>query len=369
MMRFHSLKKGSFERFLIALAEKAGKDFNFIFVFSEKPPDWLHRELIERKVSIDWSSYTTNRSGFKDIKRLMVTHRPDVVHIHFFSLLSPFIPYIRWRFGVRVIVHVHSVIPYETGRTRLSTMLISLRKWLVAKSVSKVIAVSEFVHKETASIFPFSPNQMVTIYNGVEPISSENTPASDIRTTLQISKNSFIIMAAAWLNAIKGIHVLIESLPKVREEVGDNVEAIIVGDGPEKSKLEELARSLGIVEKVHFLGWRDDVPNLIRQSDIIVAPSICKEAFSYFVLEAMIAGKPVVASDIGGISELISDNPAGGILVRPGDAKHLAESIIWLIKDPEKRKNLSHEAQKKSKNKFSIYKQVSSLEEIYWNLI
>jgi len=367
-MRFHSRKKGSFERFLIALAEKAGKDFNFVFVFSEEPPDWLHRELMERGVKIDWSSYEVSRKGFRGIKKLMLTHKPDIVHVHFFSLLSPFIPYIRWRFGTKVIVHVHSVIPYEAGRTRLTTMLIPLRKWLVTKSISKVIAVSEFVRMETASVFPFSPNQIVTVYNGVEPTNSEKGSIPDIRSTLKISKNSFIIMAAAWLNEIKGIHILIESLPKVMEAGVDNVETIIVGEGPEKPRLEELARSLGIVEKVHFLGWRDDVPALIKQSDIIVVPSICKEAFPYFVLEAMVAGKPIVASNMGGIPELIGGEPAAGMLVPPGDPKHLAESIMRLIKDSQKRQSISLEAQRKTLNQFHIHRQIGFLEEIYSDL-
>lgn len=368
LMRFHSLKKGSFERFLIVLTEKAGKNFNFVFVFSEEPPDWLRKELENRGGKIDWSPCGTNRKGFKDIKRLMITYRPDVVHVHFFSLLSPFIPYIRWRFGVRVIVHIHSVIPYEFGRTRLRTMLIPLRKWLVANSVSRFIAVSEFVRTETAFVFPFKPDQVVIVYNGVEPARPEKETTSDIRSTLKISENSFVIIAAAWLNEIKGIHILIESLPKIREAVNDNVETIIVGDGPERPRLEELARSLGLSKKVHFLGWRDDVPGLIKESDIVVAPSICKEAFSYIVLEAMAAGKPIVASDMGGISELIGAEPAAGILVRPGDPMHLAESIIWLIKDPQKRQNISVEAQRKSLNEFHIYRQIGSLEEIYSDL-
>jgi glycosyltransferase involved in cell wall biosynthesis len=187
----------------------------------------------------------------------MRAYRPEIVHMHFFSLLSPFIPYLRWRHGVKIVVHVRSLISYNIGRTWIATLLIPLRKYIAAKSIHRVLFVSEFACRKTLSEFPFKRDQMITIYNAVEASVLVSSDRTQIRSTLAIPEEAYIVFSAAWLRNGKGIHVLIESISKVIKVWHENVVLVIGEDGPERSKLEELAKSLGVDQSIFFLGWCD----------------------------------------------------------------------------------------------------------------
>jgi glycosyltransferase involved in cell wall biosynthesis len=364
-MRFHSLKRGSFERFLIDLAAKAGHNFEFVFVFSEEPPLWLKESLNLNRAKIDWINTKMSRQSLKDIDTLMERYRPDIVHMHFFGLLTPFIPYIRWRHRRKLLVHIHAVTTYCSGRSKLETWLIPLRKRLCVKSIDRAISVSDFVRDKTMREFGFDEKQLITIYNGIGNTDPQGSEDSDLRSELSISKNTSLILTAAWLNKIKGIHVLIESLPRVLKSTDKKVVVIIAGEGPEKALLQNLARSLNLHDHVFFLGWRNDLLDLIRQSDMVIVPSICEEALSYFVLEAMAEGKPIIASHAGGIPELLGGSPSAGLLVPPGDKDQLAGAILSVLKNHGKTQLFSLEAQKRSQGKFHILMQIDSMIKIY----
>jgi glycosyltransferase involved in cell wall biosynthesis len=368
-MRFESVKRGSFERFIIEISEKAGSQYKFVFVFASDPPDWLRNELARRGARVDSAYFRTSWQAICDLHRLMRAYRPEIVHMHFFSLLSPFIPYLRWRYRLKMVVHIHAIMCYEAGKTRFATWLIPLRKRVAANSISLAIAVSDFVRKKTAAQFPFRKDQIVTIYNGVETTICPQTEAPDIRSSLGLRKDSTIILSAAWLNELKGVHVLIQSLPLVLKCVHGDIALIIAGDGPQGQALRRLAESLGIEQNVYFLGWRDDVPQLLEQADIVVIPSICEEACSYFALESMAAGKPIVGSAIGSIPELLSGDPPAGLLFAPGDAEALSEALESLLTNSKERQILSSEAQQRGLHRFHISKQIQLTTAIYSRLL
>ncbi|MHA2231127.1 MAG: glycosyltransferase family 4 protein [Candidatus Hodarchaeales archaeon] len=365
LMRFESLKKGSFERFLLSLVEKARHEFEFVFVFMAKPPDWLHSALVERGASVDWAYLVTGRHGFQEIDRLVSQYRPDIAHFHFFSLISPFIPYVRWRHGLKVIVHVHSVIPYSKGKTRIRTYLIPLRKYAFCRSVDSVICVSDFVKAKTLSEFANLDSKAMTVYNGLDWSSFNRSKSIDFRSVLGLSERPLVLFTAAWLIKIKGIDVAIKSLPLVSEKVKEDIQLVIAGDGEELEELMELAKSLGVYDRVHFLGWRNDVPEMIQAADIVITPSVCEEACSYLILESMAMGKPVVGSNVGGIPELLKVGGEVGLLFRSGDERNLAELICRLFEDQRLYRKISIEARRKAYEKFHINKQIEAIEEIY----
>ena len=125
-----------------------------------------------------------------------------------------------------------------------------------------------------------------------------------------------------------GVEFFIRAMPLIAEAI--DVRALIVGDGPEKSRLEELTLLLGMQSKIEFLGKREhsEIPKLLNSADIAIFPSLM-EATSVAALEAMACGVPVVASDVGGLPELV-DNDVGG-LFRPRDSRSLAETVLSLI--------------------------------------
>jgi glycosyltransferase involved in cell wall biosynthesis len=127
----------------------------------------------------------------------------------------------------------------------------------------------------------------------------------------------------------------------------------VVGDGPERPRLERLAADLGIEDRTEFLGLRDDVDELLRRSDLFVHPAIWGEAFGLTITEAMASGCPVVASNVGGIPELIEDGITG-LLVPPADDEALRKAIARLIDDRDLRHRLSVQARARVLERFGL---------------
>jgi glycosyltransferase involved in cell wall biosynthesis len=125
-----------------------------------------------------------------------------------------------------------------------------------------------------------------------------------------------------------GVEFMIRALPLIREHV--DAEAVLIGDGPERGRLEALARGLGVTEAVVFLGKRQhaEMPGLLSSGDFAVVPSLM-EATSVAALEAMACELPVIASDVGGLPEIVG--PEVGALFEPGNPKALAQAVVNLL--------------------------------------
>jgi glycosyltransferase involved in cell wall biosynthesis len=149
-----------------------------------------------------------------------------------------------------------------------------------------------------------------------------------------------VVLAVGALSAEKGHATLIEALPLLRREV-PRAHLVVVGDGPERRRLEALARQLRITGGVRFLGDRPTASSLICAAQVLAQPSH-REALGTAVLEAMALGTPVVATATGGLVELLGEG--AGLLVPPGDPEALAESLARVLTDALLRAALVHEA-------------------------
>ncbi len=174
-----------------------------------------------------------------------------------------------------------------------------------------------------------------TILNGVDPriFNPDIAPA-------EFNKDAPIIFTARRLVKKNGVKYLIEALSYVLKE--KDCHLLIAGDGPERAELESLGERLGVSEHVTFLGLvsHEQIPPYLALADIVVIPSII-EASSLFMLEAMAMGKPVIATETGGIPEVMG--PDNGILVSPANAREIAEKIL-LLYDPAVREKLGENA-------------------------
>ncbi len=151
-----------------------------------------------------------------------------------------------------------------------------------------------------------------------------------VRLTLGIPESALVYVAVAVLRPAKRVNLLLDALTRVRSRAGaSRARLLVVGAGPERDALEAQAARLGLAETVCFLGLRADVPELLAAADIYVHPSQA-EALPTGVLEAMAVGLPVVAADVGGVSEIVLDGETGW-LVPPGDVEALAEAMLSLL--------------------------------------
>lgn len=149
----------------------------------------------------------------------------------------------------------------------------------------------------------------------------------------------------------KGVGTLLRALALIREEA-PTLRLVVAGDGPLRPSLEALARRLGLEGRVEFLGWVEDVDSLLRRADMLVVPSDPGvETLSMAALEAMAAGLPVIATDVGSMRDLVTEET--GFLVEPGDAQGLSRTMATLWRDPGLRRSLGLGGWKRQRERFS----------------
>jgi glycosyltransferase involved in cell wall biosynthesis len=171
-----------------------------------------------------------------------------------------------------------------------------------------------------------------------------------------------VIGTACRLEMIKGLHSLLEAI-KILAPVFPEVRVEIAGDGSLRGTLEQESRQLGLSGMVSFLGWREDLPTVMAGWDIFVMPSL-DEGFGVAALEAMAAGLPVIASAVGGLSELVQNGETGW-LVPPAAPVDLAQRLSQLIHDSRKREAMGIAGRKRASDCFSIPQMVDQTVAVY----
>jgi glycosyltransferase involved in cell wall biosynthesis len=223
-----------------------------------------------------------------------------------------------------------------------------------ARWIHRFIAVSDSVKQEAVAAFGMSPEKITVIRNGVD-LQEFDTIRGDPQG---LNKVSF----CGRLQYEKGADVFIRSIPAVLQSC-PAVTFEILGDGPDRRSLEDLACQLGIADAIEFLGWRQDARQLMASHSIVVLPSL-REGMPWTALEAMALRKPVVASRVGGIPEVVIDGHTG-FLVEPGDPQAIAAKIIYLLSEPVLRAEMGTAGRKRIENHFSIDDLIGKTERVF----
>jgi glycosyltransferase involved in cell wall biosynthesis len=286
------------------------------------------------------------------LARMARVERAGVALLHFFGFMSPVAPALRLA-GLRVIyVDDHSGAPAHRTTAREVRAFAAHRTMM--RALFRIVAVSEFVRRRQLSSGHMRDDEVVRVYNGVRNVTPLDPAArARLRAELSVPEDKLLLVAAGNLIAEKGFGVLLEAL------VGSGRWSVrMAGDGPERATLEELARRHAL--DVRFLGRRDDVPELMAASDAVVVPSTWHEAFGFTVAEAMRAGRPVVASDIGGIPELVVDGRTG-LLSPPGDVSQLRARLRRLAASPVLRRRLGDAAAREARRRFGVERMAAEM--------
>jgi glycosyltransferase involved in cell wall biosynthesis len=206
------------------------------------------------------------------------------------------------------------------------------------------------------------------IYNGLDLTPYQNsTNGEALRNKLGFDDHiSLIGMIANFNFEIKGHRYFLEAAKTVLEKI-PGVEFLLVGDGPLRNHYEKLTHELGVEKKIHFLGERNDVPVILSNLSISVLSST-SEGLSNVILESMAAGKPVIATNVGGSREIVVDGVTG-YLVPPADSQAMAKAITELLQDPDKAITMGAAGKKRVGEKFSIKAMVESYENLYKSLM
>jgi glycosyltransferase involved in cell wall biosynthesis len=202
------------------------------------------------------------------------------------------------------------------------------------------------------------------VYHGIEPplTLEREREGKQIRQELGLGPEDFIVGNVGRLALQKGQRHLVAAMPFLLERV-PRAHAVIAGGGDLEAYLRDLALEVGVAERVHVLGPRKDVPALMHAMDVFAMPSIW-EGFGLVLLEAMAAGRPVVASRVATIPEVVVDGQTG-LLVPAGDPLALAEAIARLAADPALARQLGEAGRDRLRRHFSIDKMVGDTELLY----
>ena len=273
--------------------------------------------------------------------------KPDLVHLH--SSKAGLVGRVAARrAGVPAVFTAHGWgftdgVPWRRRHVVLAS------EWLAAKWTRKIIAVSEADKRLALRYRVARPEELVTIHNGIGDTPQRALPEGGEPAT--------VIMVARFMPP-KDHQLLLEALIGIRSPY----HLLLVGDGPGRSQVEAQARALGL-NNIEFLGTRDDVPDLLARSQVFVLPTKW-EGFPISILEAMRAGLPVVASDVGGVREAVGEGETG-FLVPRGDAAGLRARLEALLENPDLRARLGAEGRRRYEARFGLGRMLKKTRAVY----
>jgi glycosyltransferase involved in cell wall biosynthesis len=236
-----------------------------------------------------------------------------------------------------------------------------LDRWTAA-FCDLIIANSVFAKNLMSSREKIPQAKIAVVHNGIDPESFRaRTNRTEARASLGIGPDAFVVVSVLRLHKEKGADLLLDIA-----ERAPAAHFVVVGDGPLKASLQTRLKESRLDGRFLLLGFRDDIPDLLAMSDLFLLPSR-EESFPQAILEAFLAGLPVVASDVGGVRELV-DEGKNGFLSRPGNVPEFVDLIDKIRKNAEKGKTMGENGRQKALS-FSEKKMIIDVASIYDKLI
>ncbi len=298
----------------------------------------------------------------KAIRAFALQEKIDVVHSHGYK--ADVYAWLAGRGGGWPLVSTcHPWL--ETDSNRKAKIYAKLDK-LVLSRFSHVVAISEGVRKEYLASRS-AKRHIDVIANGIDLDTFEvsaNHP--ELRQELSIANGARIVGAVGRLSPEKGYDVLLQAFARLGAEEKDPVVLMLVGDGPEKENLLRLGEKLNIADRLRFLGARTDVPALLKLMDVFVLSSFT-EGVPMALLEAMAAHRPIVATEVGEVSQILGRD--AGLLIKPNDVRGLADSIGRLLRDRQMSQKCAEHARQRVAQNYSSDMMVVKYVNIYERLL
>lgn len=246
---------------------------------------------------------------------------------------------------------------------------VQLLDQFTSRYVALFTAISDSIRRSNALALHLPISRIHVIYRGRSPESFINVKidqTTEIRKSLQLNNTGPIIINVARLLNRKGQEELIRSIPLVQSRF-PNIRLLIAGEGPYRNRLESLIEELHLRNVVQLLGTRNDIPILLQLADVFAFPSHY-EGHGGALVEAMFAGRPIVASDTDVHRESISHKETG-LLTPIQNLEKLAESIIWLLENPQHAASMGIQARNVAMQKFNINKVADQHKELYTQIL
>lgn len=329
----------------------------------------ITKELNDMGISVDIVHLSSLKNPLNLFKLIAYfnKHQPDLIHtqLQFSDILGNIAAKIK---GIPSVSTLHTLddIINEHGSSFWRKKI----SWFVLRNFcNRVIAVSNKTKEHHIHAGKLSEKKTKTVLNGIQLSRFQNRNPlilAEKKRDLHLKPNHAIITTIAVLREAKGIQYMIDALSTILDQ-HPNTTYLIIGEGVYGASLRDLITARHLEENVVMAGHRTDIPDLLAISDLFVLPSL-GDALPTVLIEALAAGTPIIATDVGGIPEII-ENEKNGLLVQSANAQKLSNACIRLLKDEEKSKQLSDAGLKTAKDKFDVISQVKRLESIYYDLI
>jgi len=285
--------------------------------------------------------------------------KPDLVHTHLIHADLFGITAARLG-GYPVITGRHND---DDFRTKSAVKTGNAVLWRLARGG---IAISEAIRKFTVDVEGAPSDKVRVVHYGIEhqtPSPDElNQARANLREELNLSQDVLIVGAVCRLVGQKGMTYGIDAFKQVMQHFPD-AHLVIAGDGDLRVTLEAQVKQLELSENVHFLGWRDDAPQILAGLDVFLMPSLW-EGFGLVLLEAMSKRIPVVASDVSAIPEVVRHGETG-LLVQPRDVDGLCDAMLTLLSDRPLRLHMGMMAEDRVENHFSAERMAEATIAVY----
>ncbi|RLB03697.1 MAG: hypothetical protein DRG83_06440 [Deltaproteobacteria bacterium] len=349
-----SLQIGGAERVLIDLATGL-RSYNIHTIVGSIDNGPLVSELRRKGIKV----IILNKRSSRDFRflwelcKVIRDNRVNLIHSHF--SISHIYGWLASKiFHVPQIATIHGFI--SNSETRVFPFIL--------KHTNQTITVADDLKKKLSA--SFSIGNIRTIYNGVETKEDQLIDRQQAKNRLGLRSKDLVVGSVGTLRKVKAYEFLIEAIAKVKR-MFPQVKLLLVGDGPQRPLLQKKAQELQLENTVIFLGYRKDIPQILSSLDVYVCSSL-REGTSIAILEAMAASKPVVATNVGGNPEVV-ENGKTGLLVPPRNPQKIAEAIVSLLNDEDRRIRMGEAGLRRVKERFSISKMLREYEEVYHEVL
>jgi glycosyltransferase involved in cell wall biosynthesis len=299
------------------------------------------------------------------LTRLFRSLRPDVVHTH--TAKAGTVGRLAARLaGVPVVVHTyHGHVFHGYFSPAKTRVFLAIERGL-ARRTDHLLTVSDTVRHELLDLGVGRPEQLTVMPLGLDLRPFRQARPGALRAELGVGPAVPLVGIVARLVAIKAHEVFLAAAAAVARQMPSSL-FVVVGDGDRRGELEGLARQLGVAERTRFLGWRRDLDRIYADLDVV---ALCSrnEGSPVSLIEAMAAARPVVATRVGGVADLVEDGVAG-CLVPPGDADALAAAIAALLGDRERAQAMGEAGRKRVDPAFGAERLVADVERLYTDLV
>jgi len=359
------LRERGYDTTLVAGSLARGED-SMAFVAEARGVDVVRIDELGREISPLRDLVATLR-----LARLIRRERPDILHTHTAKAgtVGRVAALLAGRHRPPIVVHTFHghVLRGYFGPVR-SLVFRLLERWLAGHTTA-LIAVSPQVRDDLVALRVAPPERFVVIRLGIElgeRVAGAGDGRVESRRYLGIPPDRFAVGWIGRMTAVKRTDDVLVAFKRLRE---DGVEAVLcmVGDGPDRPQLEQRAHELGIVRDTLFLGYQEDVAQFYAAFDALVLPSSI-EGTPVSAIEALAAGRPVVATRVGGVPDVVEEGE-DGFLVEPGATEELAERLAQLAADPELRERMGRAGRDRVLPRYAVPRLVDDVDRLYLSLL